>query len=353
VNDGAWFGVIASAGVAAVAALAHAAAGRAIGEEERRRYVRALGALVGVAATAGLAAVLAVGGGKILDEFRGVPGAEVTQSPGRLAELGSSNRWRWWQEAWTLFEEEPAGGKGAGTFEIARRPIREGAIVTTDPHNLPLRFLSDTGIVGFLLLLGFAAAAGAAAVSRVRRLDLPERAAAAALAVGVGAYAVHSVVDIHWDFVAVSAPAFLSLGVVGVSVLALAAVYSLAAPYASSRLVDAAYDAIADGRTAQAVSDAGSARWLDPLSVDPLFAGGDAETARFHDAAALAAYRRAVRLQPENSSTWYALGSYELFTGRYRAALHDLDRAYALDPYGPAGRPGGLLDQARAKVEGR
>jgi tetratricopeptide (TPR) repeat protein len=177
------------------------------------------------------------------------------------------------------------------------------------------------------------------------------------------------VVDIHWDFVAVSAPAFLSLGVVaglgaerrrarratavGVSVLALAAVYSLAAPYASSRLVDAAYDAIADGRTAQAVSDAGSARWLDPLSVDPLFAGGDAETARFHDAAALAAYRRAVRLQPENSSTWYALGSYELFTGRYRAALHDLDRAYALDPYGPAGRPGGLLDQARAKVEGR
>ena len=43
----------------------------------------------------------------------------------------------------------------------------------------------------------------------------------------------------------------------------------------------------------------------------------------------------------------------EFFTGRFRAALHDLDRAYGLDPYGPAGRPGGLLDQARAKVEGR
>jgi cytochrome c-type biogenesis protein CcmH/NrfG len=60
-----------------------------------------------------------------------------------------------------------------------------------------------------------------------------------------------------------------------------------------------------------------------------------------------------VKLQPENSNTWYALGSFEFFTGRYRAALHDLDRAYGLDPYGPAGRPGGLLDQARAKVEGR
>jgi len=45
-------------------------------------------------------------------------------------------------------------------------------------------------------------------------------------------------------------------------------------------------------------------------------------------------------------------GSYEFFTGRYKEALHDLDRAYGLDPYGPAGRPGGLLDQARAKVLG-
>jgi hypothetical protein len=269
----------------------------------------------------------------------------VTQTPGRLAELSSSNRWRWWQEAWQLFEDAPAGGKGAATFEIARRPIREGAIVTTDPHDLPLRFLSETGIVGCLLLLGFAATAGAAVACRVRRLDAAERAAAVALAVGVGADAGHTLVDSHWDFVAVSAPAFFSLGVltglgaerravgpaaaVGAVAVTLAALYSLTAPYASNRLVDSAYEAIADGKTARAVSDAGSARWLDPLAVDPLFARGDAETAGLHDAAALAAYRRAARLQSENSSTWYALGSYEFF------------------------RPGGLLDQARAKVEGR
>jgi O-antigen ligase/polysaccharide polymerase Wzy-like membrane protein len=369
VNDGAWFGVFVCLGAAIVGVLAYVAAGRPVEGERRRRYARVLGALVGVGAVAGLAAVLAVSGGTILDEFRGAKGTEVSQSPGRLAELSSSNRWRWWQEAWTLFEDAPAGGKGAGTFEIARREIRKGAIVTTDPHNLPLRFLSETGIVGFLLLLGFAAAGGAAAASRIRRVDAADRAAAAALAIGVGAYAVHSLVDIHWDFVAVSAPAFFSLGVLaglgadrrarrpvttfGVAAVALGALYSLTAPYASSRLVDSAYEAIADGKTAQAVSDARSARWLNPLSLDPLFARGDAEAARLHDAAALAADRRAVRLQPENSSTWYALGSYEYFTGRYRAALHDLDRAYGLDPYGPAGRPGGLLDQARAKVEGR
>jgi tetratricopeptide (TPR) repeat protein len=134
---------------------------------------------------------------------------------------------------------------------------------------------------------------------------------------------------------------------------AIAVLYSMTAPYASGRLVDSAYSAIADGDIGAAVSDGRSARWLDPLATDPLLALGDAESARTADRAALRYYRDAVKLQPENSNTWYALGSFEFFTGRYRAALHDLDRAYGLDPYGPAGRPGGLLDQAREKVEGR
>ena len=167
------------------------------------------------------------------------------------------------------------------------------------------------------------------------------------------------------------APAFFSLGVLvglgasppagrlrpawaGVAAfVAVGVLYSLAAPYASGRLVDSAYEAIDRGDAAAAVSDAKSARWLNPLSTDPLYALGDSESARGSEAAARASYRDAVRLQPENSSTWYALGSFEFFTGQYRDALRDLDRAYGLDRYGPAGRPDGLLDQARAKVEGR
>jgi hypothetical protein len=328
-----------------------------------------LGAVVALAAVAAVAAVLVHSSGSILDDFRGANSTEVTQDPARLAELSSSNRWRWWQEAWTLFEDAPAGGKGAGTFEVARRGIREGSIVTTEPHDLPLQFLSETGVVGFLLLLGVAGAGVAAAASALRRVGPVERGAAAALALGVGAFAVHSLVDIDWDFVAVGAPAFFSLGVlvglgaerrarrplaaVAIAVAAAGALYSLTAPYASGRLVDSAYDALDRGKIAQALSDGRSARWLDPLAIDPLLALGDAEAARPDEGAALRRYRQAVDLQPENSSTWYALGSYEFFTRRYRAALHDLDRTYGLDPYGPAGRPGGLLDQARAKVEGR
>ncbi len=212
VDDGAWFGVLLCVGAAVVCAVAFAIGGLAVSEERRRAYTMRLGAVLAVVALAAVAAVLVRNGGAIADEFRGTPGKEVTQDPTRLAELSSSNRWTWWKEAWSLFEDAPAGGKGAATFEIARRGIRSGSIVTTEPHDLPIQFLAETGVVGFLLLLGLIGAGVTASISALRRAG-PERGAVAALAIGVGAYAVHSLVDIHWDFVAVSAPAFFSLGV--------------------------------------------------------------------------------------------------------------------------------------------
>jgi O-Antigen ligase len=368
VNDGAWFGVLIAVGAGVAGGAAYWLVGRTLTERERTIWTRRLTAVAGVLALAAVAVVLAVKGGTILDEFRGTRG-EVSQSPTRLAELSSSNRWRWWQEAWSLWQDAPLGGKGAATFEIARRDIRVGSITTTEPHNVALQFLAETGIVGFLLLIGAVVAGAGAAVCAVRRAEGAARGAAAALALGLGAYFLHALVDIDWEFVAVSAPAFFVLGVlVGLgaprrarvsrpvwavaALLGVGVLYSLVAPYASSRLVDSSYSELAADRSAAALSDARAARGLNPLSVDPLQALGDAESARHDEAAALGYYRDAVDLQPENSSTWYALGAYEFFTGRYKEALHDLDRAYGLDPYGPAGRPGGLLDQARAKVLG-
>jgi hypothetical protein len=369
VNDGAWFGVLISAGAAVVIGVAFWLAGRVLTDRERTIWTRRLGAVAGVVALVGLAVVLALRGGKILDEFRGTGGKQVSQSPTRLAELSSSNRWRWWQEAWSLWKDAPAGGKGAATFEVARRDIREGSITTTEPHNLALQFLSETGIVGFLLLLGVVGTGAATAVVAVRRAEGAERAAAAALSLGLGAYFLHALVDIDWEFVAVTGPAFFVLGALvglgarrrarvarrvagAVAIVGIGVLYSLVAPYSSSRLVDSTYSDLSAGKTAAALSDGRAAHALNPLSVDALFALGDVEAARSDETAALHRYRQAVDLQPENSSTWYALGAYEFFTGRYELALHDLDRAYGLDPYGPAGRPGGLLDQARAKAQG-
>jgi hypothetical protein len=356
VDDGAWFGLIAFAGLVVVAAAAWYLPEP--GARRRTLELTLATLLVGGALGAAIGVVVHEGGIRELSDTQ-----QVTQGPERFGDVSSSNRWTWWKEAWTIFEEHPAGGTGAGTFEIARRPIRESAVSTTEPHNLPLQFLSETGVFGFLFLVGAIAVGAIAAVRSVRRSGAP----ALALALGAGAYVLHSLIDLHFDFLAVSAPAFFVLGVLLALgdeagrvrrprlvlvplVLAVAALYSLTAPWLSGRYLDDAYSEIG---TAAAVADARTARWLDPLAIDPLHALAETEAARGQLAAATRRYEDATRLQPENSSTWYALGAWEYALGHYRRALRFLDRAYGLDPWGPAGRRGGLLDQARAKVEGR
>lgn len=371
--DGAWFALALCLGAAAALALAHVGArssGRLTGER-RRLWAHRLAAVTAAVAVAGAVAYSVASGGpeRWLDEFRG--SGQVTQGSGRLGELSSNNRWAWWQEAWLLFRDGPLGGTGAHTFEIARRPLRRGGVVTTEPHNLALQALAETGLVGFLLGAGAAVLAVAAVRDTLRRLHGDERAAAGALAVALPAYLLHALADIDWDYVAVSGPVFFAVGVLvgaggkprpsgrrpviaaGAVVLALAVVYSLAAPWLAARRVEDVYAAIDRGDLRAAVSAAREARGLNPLSTEPLVAWALARASAGDAAGAIRRYRDAVELQPENSDTWYGLGALEFTVGRYRDAYRHLDRAYGLDPYGPAGTPGGLLDQARAKIEGR
>lgn len=351
VRDGAWFGVALVLGAALVAGLARVASRR----ELPARPLAALLAAVALGGVVGLAVR-----GDFSREFGGSH-AQVTQDPNRLASLSSNQRWTWWQDAWSLFENRPLLGQGAGSFELARRPIRRDALVTVEPHNVALQFLSETGLAGFALAGG---AAVAALLAVRRRLGDP---AAAALAVFLPVYLLHALDDFDWDFIAVSAPLFLVAGVLATgpparpgrrgllplaaaAALAAAVLYSLLSPWLATRRVNESYDALARGAYAQAAADARSARSLNPFSVEPLWAWAGAEDARGDAAGALRLYRRAADLQPENSSAWYDLGAYELTTGHVRDAYTHLDRAYGLDRYGPAGLPGGLLDQARAKV---
>lgn len=367
---GAWFAIALVLGAAAALGLSHLAAQRGdrLPDAERSRWARRLGVWIAVAVVVGvIVASFAVGGpGKWLDEFRG--SGEVVQGSGRLGELSSNNRWTWWKEAWSIFEDNPAGGTGAHTFEIARRPIRVGSIVTAEPHNIGVQFLSETGALGLLLGLGGLVFSAVACAEGFRRLEAEERAAACALVVALPIYLLQALADIDWDFVAASAPVFFVVGVlftagrepvaarsrpvlaIAAAVVGLAALYSLTAPWMAGRKVDDAYAALGRGDGRGAINAARQARGLNPLSLDPLLVWALTEESAGHTTAALQRYRDATRLQPENSETWYSLGAYEFSLGRYRAALIYLDRAYGLDPYGPAGLPGGLLDQARAKV---
>jgi O-Antigen ligase len=356
VHDGAWFALVFSLAAVAVAALAYL--GSVVEERrpltERRRSVLGRAALAALAVGASVAVVALVVESKPEGWFRDFTKQPTnpfqTSGPGRLATVSSTSRWQWWREAWRAFERQPARGTGAGTFELTHRLLRTNNTVVTEPHSLPLQFLSETGIIGFLLALAAASAAGQGVVGTLRRVGGSERLAAVALAVAALTYLLHSLVDFDWDFVAVSGPFFLTVGVLLAAgtvpierraflaplpaVLAVAVALSLLTPWFAKRAADSALAAIEGGRPVQALHDARDARSLNPLALEPLFYAAAAEEQLGDLGAAGAFYVRAVRLQPLNWRSWYELGRFLAEQQAYQDAIPPLLRAVELDPHG-------------------
>jgi hypothetical protein len=358
-HDGLVFGAV----LVVVGALVVAAAVVAIRREDRWRARfrwQPSGARLAAGAAAALAVlVLLVSGGHPVDWLRDGfreftnPTSTAGSSPERITSLNSNSRWTWWKEAWRLWEDHPVVGTGAASFAVARRPIRENTTYAIEPHNVALQFLAETGIVGLLLAAGAWAAGGVALLRVLRRLDGADQAAALALVVGVLAYLLHALVDYDWDFLALTAPLMLIVGVLlaagpgvrrarslvwsiaGIGV-ALAVVFSLAAPWLASRKVDDAFAALRESQPSRALDDAKAAKSLNPLSIDPLLAQAAAEEVRGDQEEALRAYQDAVRLQPENPRPWYELGQFELSSGLRDRGIQDLERSRELDPLGPA-----------------
>jgi hypothetical protein len=358
-HDGIWFAVVLVVVGVAVAAVAYFLARldqrKPLSGVRREAAGRlALTALVVVLLAAG-ALLVARGAGpsRLLHDFTQSASPKVGNSPSRIIVFSSSSRSAWWRESWRAFKAHPVNGTGTGSFELTDRRYRKTRGLALEPHSLPLQFLSETGIVGFLLGAG-ATVAGLLAIFDRRRREGREAAAAAALAVVPIAYLLHTLLDFDWDFLAVTGPLFLVMGVLitrdaparqakprplwaaGTALVAAAAIYSLVAPWLATRKVDDAFAALGRGSPRAAVADASAAHDLNPLALEPLFAWAAAETLLGHDVEAEKLYMRAVRLQPLNPRSWFELGRFELARGNARQGRVFLHRAAQLDPQGPA-----------------
>jgi hypothetical protein len=361
IHDGRWFGLALVLG----ALVAFGAAFLLSREEGRRQLTEAwrrrleLGALGvgGVIVLVGVVVLLAAGitPSRAFDKFSepAAPGS----GPQHLTGLSSSSRWNWWQESWEAWEDHALAGTGAGSFDITHRRLRTDPSFATEPHNLPLQFLTETGIVGFVFFLGIAFAGAPALVETLRRLEGEDRLAAAALTVALFAYVVHAVVDFDWDFAAVTAPACGVLGLLlaagrpalerlparravvsaTAGAIAAAALYSLISPWIATRKVDDAYSAIARGDAAAAASAAKTAHDLNPTSVDPLLVWAAAEHTRGNDTEAGRLYSRAIALQPDSWRPWYYRARFLRNIDGAAGALYDAKQAAARDPLGIAG----------------
>jgi hypothetical protein len=347
VHDGVIFGIALVVGAAAAAGLARL---RVPDESPGLRR----GALVAVAVAA--AVVLVVGAVRASTIWRDFTSTSVTQLPntsGRFTAAGSNHRWVWWKQAWRGWKERPLEGTGAASFQFTNLRYRTTYLdQTEEPHDLPLQFLTETGVVGaalFLVAIGTLVWAG----GRRAEHEL-------ALSLFLPAFALHGLLDIDWDFLAVAAPAFVAAGALAgrparsraaspfaalvAGGVALALLSSLFLPWLGARWADDATASL--DRPARAVSLARRARSVDPLSIDPLVTEALAEELRGNLERAASLLQTATEVQPKNPQTWVLLGRLELDARCPRRAYTHLERYVELDPQA---RPSaGATDKDRA-----
>jgi hypothetical protein len=328
-HDGLLFGAVLVAGGLAAALLARAPR-PAVTPALRRAALAAAALLVAAAIVAG-----ALKAGSAWRQFTSA--TPVANSGARVTDVGSNFRWPWWQQAWHAATVHPGGGTGAGTFELTNLLYRQSYLdTTTEPHQQPLQFLSETGVPGLLLFL---AAIGAllAPLNRRRGHEL-------ALGLILPAWFLHGLVDIDWDFVAVSAPAFLvagalvgrpaarrvsSFAVLASAGAAFAVFVCLLLPWLGHRW-DGQAQAQLGVNDARAATLARRARAADPLLVGPVLTQAQAAEA---PATTYAYYQEATRMQPDNPYTWRALGQFLFIYGCPRLAYPALQRYTDLDDH--------------------
>jgi O-antigen ligase len=363
VRDGAIFAVLFVAGGVVAGVAARIALAREPNLARRRRAAR--GAGIGLAAL-GVAAAIALvvrAGGPL--EFVRVRWHEfsATQSVNTVAHIGSAssgNRWAWWQQSWDAFTRHPGGGTGAGTFSLTSTIAAHNSLQTTiEPHNTPLQFLTETGIVGFLLY------AGVVASVVVGILRGPRDRATLALVFVAAIGLLHAVVDIDWSFVATQAPLLVVGGVLvsrpgaparrrvlalaGTGVALVAAIYSLFVPWYANRRYNAGLDAAGPHMSAAqaALSDAHA---LNPLAIEPMWFLGVVDESLGDLPSAERLYLLATKREPLNPDTWYQLGSFYSRHDRWREAYAALNRSYSLNRYGST-QLLALLDLSRCQID--
>jgi O-Antigen ligase len=294
--------------------------------------------------------------------------------PSHLFSADSGHRWGWWKEALGAFGARPLQGWGAGSFPVVDLLYRHDSLTVKQPHNVPLQWLSETGLVGAGLALAGCVLLAIVAVRAVqRRPPGSQRMVAAALLAAVVAYGVHALYDWDSDIPGVTLPAILFLGVLigirgrssarppagprgvlleipselspragmrlaGLAVITLllccyaasAAIPSIAADRARSALVAA--DGNSRSELLSAARSAASASRLDPLSDAGLLAESTIALRLRQPVAARSLLLAAVKRQPADPQAWTSLAIVDVQLGDARDALSAVQRALALDP---------------------
>jgi hypothetical protein len=325
------------------------------GPTASRRIGLAAAALVGVAVVAGGVGYAAREGspiGKLGDaweEFK--EGGTGPQAGGSRFAPGATNRYDFWRVAWDAFADQPLGGMGVEQFQEEYLRSGESGEQPRYAHSFELGVLSQTGLVGALLLFG-SLVAGLAAALRSRAGPRPARAAAAAAVALFGYWLLHASVDWLWEFVALCGPALAALAMAGAlaprtaaatprplrrPVLALAALPVLAIsasfvfPWLAALEVERASESWGANPEA-AFSRLDRAHDLNPLSARPALTAATIALRLDRVTLAERRFREALAREPNNEYALLELGAIASVRGDRGSALRLLGRAHMLSP---------------------
>lgn len=129
----------------------------------------------------------------------------------RFSTVGT-NRYDFWVVALDRFRERPLQGIGSENFQQDYLARGNSGEQPRYPHSLQIGVLSQTGLVGALLLGGALLAAGVAVLRSGWRANRASAAAAGGAAAVFAYWLTHASVDWFWEFAGVTAPAFAMLG---------------------------------------------------------------------------------------------------------------------------------------------
>ena len=313
-------------------------------------------ALVTLAALAG--AIVVVNAGRIGHTVRSDYDAFVHLAPGGTSSRllsGAGNRYDYWRVAWREFRSEPLHGVGAGNYAPGYYRLRRTTESITQPHSLELQTLAELGIVGALLLAAFLAAVAWAAfkAARLATLDRGYRFVAVA---GTGLFVGWLVqTSADWEHL-IPGLTLIALGAVAalqavaeevptplaprarVAVAAVAAALAVAGAILivprilTQDALSSARSALRAGDARGAISDATRALQYDGSSVDArvLRAAGFARLDAF--TLARADLHRALAEEPQNWVTWALLGDLLTRRGERAAARAAYRHALQLNP---------------------
>lgn len=185
--------------------------------ERDRPFVLAGRAFAGLVLVVGVVGLLVVAGDPVqrIDNawtsFKGGYGELDPNAPRLVGGLGS-NRYDFYRVGLDVFSDHPVVGTGVDNFQ--QEYLRRGRSTETPkyPHSLELRALSETGIVGAVLLFGAFGCALVAAMRGMRAGGSLAAATAGGATIAFGSWGIHGSIDWFFEYAGLGATAFAMLG---------------------------------------------------------------------------------------------------------------------------------------------